>query len=183
MQDKDLVRACQRNDRKAQKELYNRYKSPLMGLCLRYAASREEAEDMYQESFIKIFKNIDSLQKAESLNSWLRQTVVRTAINYYHRNKKYNWQEDTADLEIGNEDYNILLESIDNDMLLSMINQLPDGYRTVFNLHVVDGYTHPEIAKLLGVNESTSRTQLHKAKARLKEQLAVLGIKKFEKYG
>lgn len=183
MQDKDLVRACQKNDRKAQKELYNRYKAPLMGLCLRYAASREEAEDVYQEAFIKIFNSIRSLQKAESLNSWLRQTVVRTAINYYHRNKKYNWQEDTAGLEIGNEDYSTLLSGIDNKMLLSMINQLPDGYRTVFNLYIVDGYTHPEIAELLGINESTSRTQLHKAKAQLKKQLAVLGIKKFEKYG
>lgn len=179
--EQDLVRACQRNDRKAQTAFYNMYKGKLMGVCRRYARSKEEAEDIYQEAFVKIFNNIKSLEKPEAVGAWVRKTVIHTAINYYHANLKFQQNTDYETVVLSNDDYPNILATLSSEDLLALIHQLPDGYRMVFNLYVVDGYNHNEIGQMLGISENTSKSQLSRAKELLRKQLKKLGIVSYER--
>jgi RNA polymerase sigma factor (sigma-70 family) len=179
--EQELVRACQNNDRKAQTTFYNLYKGKLMGVCRRYTRTPDEAEDVYQEAFVKIFNNIKTLEKAGAVGAWVRKTVVNTAINYYHANLKFQQNTDYEDIIHSNDDYPNMLASLSNEELLKLINQLPDGYRMVFNLYVIDGYSHVEIGEMLGVSENTSKSQLSRAKEQLRKQLKPLGIISYER--
>lgn len=179
--EQELVKACQNNDRKAQTAFYNLYKGKLMGVCRRYTRTPDEAEDIYQEAFIKIFNNIHALEKAGAVGAWVRKTVIHTAINYYHANLKFQNNTDYDNILLSNNDYPNVLAGLSNEELLTLINQLPDGYRMVFNLYVIDGYSHAEIAELLGVSESTSKSQLSRAKELLRKQLKPMGIISYER--
>ncbi|WP_044171809.1 RNA polymerase sigma factor [Flectobacillus major] len=179
--EQELVRACQRNDRKAQTAFYNMYKGKLMGVCRRYARSKEEAEDIYQEAFVKIFNNIKSLEKPEAVGAWVRKTVIHTAINFYHSNLKFQQNTDYEAVVLSNDDYPNILAALSNEDLLALIHQLPDGYRMVFNLYVIDGYNHVEIGNMLGISENTSKSQLSRAKELLRKQLKKLGIVSYER--
>ena len=179
--EQELVKACQNNDRKAQTAFYNLYKGKLMGVCRRYTRTPDEAEDIYQEAFIKIFNNIQALEKAGAVGAWVRKTVIHTAINYYHANLKFQNNTDYDNILLSNNDYPNVLVGLSNEELLTLINQLPDGYRMVFNLYVIDGYSHAEIAELLGVSENTSKSQLSRAKELLRKQLKPMGIISYER--
>ena len=179
--EQELVKACQNNDRKAQTAFYNLYKGKLMGICRRYTRTPDEAEDIYQEAFVKIFKNIHSLEKAGAVGAWVRKTVIHTAINYYHANLKFQNNTDYDNILLSNDDYPNVLAGLSNEELLALINQLPDGYRMVFNLYVIDGYSHAEIGELLGVSENTSKSQLSRAKEMLRKQLKPMGIISYER--
>ncbi len=179
--EQELVKACQNNDRKAQTAFYNLYKGKLMGVCRRYTRTPDEAEDIYQEAFVKIFNNIQSLEKVGAVGAWVRKTVIHTAINYYHANLKFQNNTDYDNILLSNDDYPNVLAGLSNEELLTLINQLPDGYRMVFNLYVIDGYSHAEIAELLGVSENTSKSQLSRAKELLRKQLKPMGIISYER--
>lgn len=179
--EQELVKACQNNDRKAQTAFYNLYKGKLMGVCRRYTRTPNEAEDIYQEAFVKIFNNINSLEKASAVGAWVRKTVIHTAINYYHANLKFQNNTDYDNILLSNDDYPNVLAGLSNEELLILINQLPDGYRMVFNLYVIDGYSHTEIGELLGVSENTSKSQLSRAKELLRKQLKPMGIISYER--
>ncbi|MDZ7898750.1 MAG: RNA polymerase sigma factor [Arcicella sp.] len=179
--EQELVRACQNNDRKAQTAFYNLYKGKLMGVCRRYTRTPDEAEDIYQEAFVKIFNNIHTLEKTGAVGAWVRKAVIHTAINYYHANLKFQNNTDYDNILLSNDDYPNVLAGLSNKELLILINQLPDGYRMVFNLYVIDGYSHAEIAELLGVSENTSKSQLSRAKELLRKQLKPLGIISYER--
>ena len=179
--EQELVKACQNNDRKAQTAFYNLYKGKLMGVCRRYTRTPDEAEDIYQEAFVKIFNNIHSLEKVGSVGAWVRKTVIHTAINYYHANLKFQNNTDYDNILLSNDDYPNVLAGLSNEELLTLINQLPDGYRMVFNLYVIDGYSHAEIGELLRVSESTSKSQLSRAKELLRKQLKPMGIISYER--
>ncbi|MGK7394214.1 MAG: RNA polymerase sigma factor [Candidatus Cyclobacteriaceae bacterium M3_2C_046] len=169
-----------KKDRKAQRVLYDHFKFSLRGVCLRYAGNEAEADDIFQEAFIKVFQNLKKLKDPQALPGWVRQTVIRTAINYYHQQQRNNMKE----LDTTNEyysDFSMVLDDLSNQQLLELIKSLPDGYRVVFNLYVIDGYTHREISEMLKISENTSKTQLFKAKSILKRALTRLGIKKYEK--
>lgn len=143
----------------------------LMGVCLRYASNKEEAEDFLQEGFIKIYANLYQYQPIGSFSSWLRKVVVNVALQKLRRKKT-----PFADIEIdrladaveSNED---IFSQFGAKMLIRLIQQLPDGYRTVFNMYVIEGYSHKEIATQLGINEATSKSQLSRAKAALRKML------------
>ena len=169
--EQDLVRACQRNDRKAQTAFYNMYKGKLMGVCRRYARSKEEAEDIYQEAFVKIFNNIKSLEKPEAVGAWVRKTVIHTAINYYHANLKFQQNTDYETVVLSNDDYPNILATLSSEDLLALIHQLPDGYRMVFNMYIIEGYSHKEIAETLGISEGASKSQLSRARAILQQEI------------
>jgi RNA polymerase sigma factor (sigma-70 family) len=173
--EKDLVIACQRNDPKAQTAFYNLYKGRLLGVCRRYARTVAEAEDIFQEAFIKIFKNIHSLEKIESVNYWVKSLVVRTAIDHY-RHTSHEREQVGYDsvIEHPEEDFNIF-SSMDREQILGVINSLPDGYRVVINLYLIDGFTHAEIADLLNISEGTSKSQLSRGKELLKKELMKVG--------
>lgn len=177
----ELVEACRQRDARAQRELYDLFKGKLMGICRRYARSREEAQDILQEVFIKIFTKITQIDSAERLENWMARIAVNTSINYYHQAKK-NLYADIEHSDPDSGDYELLLSKLSDSFVVSLINQLPDGCRIVFNLFVVEGYNHAEIGKMLAIGESTSRSQLAYAKKLLKDKLNAVGILKYERF-
>jgi RNA polymerase sigma factor (sigma-70 family) len=175
-----LVVQCKKHDSRAQRDLYDRYKARLMGVCRRYASSREEAQDILQEVFIKVFTKIDQLDSSERLEGWMLRIAVNTSVNFYRSNKRIF--EDINDVQADNGDHEIILSKVSDEYVVKMINDLPDGCRIVFNLFVVEGYNHAEIAKILNVTDSTSRSQLVYAKKLLKEKLNSVGVMYYERY-
>ena len=173
--EKELVLACKRNDPKAQTAFYNLYKGRLLGVCRRYARTVAEAEDIFQEAFIKIFKNIHNLEKIESVNYWVKSCVVRTAIDHYrhtiHEREQVGYESIVEQTEM---DANIF-SNLSRDHLLEIINTLPNGYRMVINLYLIDGYTHAEIAEMLNITEGTSKSQLSRGRDLLKKALVKIG--------
>ena len=176
-----LVKRCQQRDRKAQRQLYDLFKQQLMGVCMRYARESAEAEDIFHESLVKVFDKIGSLKDPQALPGWVRQVVINTAVNQYRANTKFLHHDDCTLLEESSEEYVAVLDKLSNDELLAQINALPEGYRIVFNLYVIDGYTHPQIADLLNISVGTSKSQLHAAKKILRTHLKTLGIICYEK--
>lgn len=141
-----------------------------MGLCRRYTRNREEAEDVLQESFIKIFSKIHQVTSADKVESWMKSVAVRTAIDHYYKNKKDNELYEPNDAAMLKVEVNSI-ETVSDEYLVTLINHLPDKCRVVFNLFEIEGYSHTEIAAMMDITESTSRSQLHYAKSLLKEKL------------
>jgi RNA polymerase sigma factor (sigma-70 family) len=170
--DLKLLKDCQKGKPKAQRMLYEKYKQEMINLCMRYADSRASAEDIFQDSFVKVFKNIQNVMEPGSLYFWIRKVVIHTAINHYHKEKNRLFHEDINELheQLKEEDQDIISQ-LNAEEVLRMVNELPDGYRIVFNLYVVDGFKHHEIADMLGVTESTSKTQLRKARLLLQKKI------------
>ena len=179
----NLLARCLSKDAKSQKELYDLYKGRIMGLCRRYTKNREEAEDVYQEIFVRVFQNISQLKDHDHLEQWIKKISINTAVNYYHKHKRHNHVDERQGFCHENEDYTLILSQFSDGMLIKMINELPDGYRMVFNLHEVEGYSHAEIGELLNISEVTSRSQLNRAKQTLKGKLKEFGVVKYESYG
>lgn len=173
----------QQGDPKAQRDLYDLYKGKVMGICTRYTKDIKEAEDVFQESFIKIFNHINELRDDSNLESWMRKITVNTAVSYYHKHKKHVHVSEKNGFHYQNDDYQLILANFSIEAIVDIINHLPEGYRLVFNLSVVEGFSHAEIAKVLDITEATSRSQLTKAKQTLRNKLRARGIIKFEKYG
>ncbi len=169
----DLVKGCLRENQQCQAEVFRRYAGKMLTVCLRYARHRMEAEDMLQDAFIRVFDNIGQFELKGSLEGWIRRIVVNTAL------KKYQ-QKSFRDEAIGiAEGYDMSLEptiyaDLHEEELLNVIAQLPDGYRLVFNLYAIEGYSHHEIADLLEIEESTSRSQLLKARRLLQQRIVDL---------
>lgn len=166
----DLFVRCKRGDANAQRILYDLFKSKLMGLCRRYTKNREEAQDVLQESFIRIFSRITQVEAPDKLESWMKAIAVRTAITHYHRGKARALVF-PENAHANAETPQPVIDNLTDEYLISLVNELPDGCRMVFNLFAVEGYSHKEIAELLHVTEGTSRSQLYHAKLLLKEKL------------
>lgn len=169
--DKELIERCLAKDPKAQEYLYKRYCRCMYGVCLRFARNTLEADDILQEGFIKVFTFLKDFRHQGSLEGWIRRTIVNTAINYY--NSKHNeWSETNIEkaesYQAVTED---ILSQISTNDLLKIIHELPEGYRLVFNLHVIEGYTHQEISEMLNISENTSKSQLSRARMALQQRL------------
>lgn len=178
----DLKR-CQKRDKKAQRLLYSSFERRIMGVCRRYASNVDEAKDIFQESFIKIFGNIDKLKEYRYLDRWMIKTAINTAINYYHSQRRHNDNLSYAiDDQFDDSDEDVISQ-LSNEQLVGIINELPAGFRMVFNLYVIEGFKHREIAEMLSISENTSKSQLNRAKQALKEKLKFMGIDCYEKYG
>jgi RNA polymerase sigma factor (sigma-70 family) len=168
-----LIERCLKGERRAQRELFDRFAGKLLYLCRRYAADDAEAEDMMQEGFIRVFKNLHKYKGEGSFEGWVRRVFVNTAIKYYHRMQKHSGhvQIETAinaQLAPG------ALAQLSEQELLKLIQALPEGYRVVFNMYAIEGYSHKEISEVLGIGESTSRSQLVKARKLLQTQVSDL---------
>lgn len=179
----ELVTACKRQDLLAQRTLYNLYKSTLLGICYRYAKTSSEAEDIFQEAMIKVFTSLETLKDPESVDSWAKAIMIRTAINYYNRTTK----QEELKIEINDQaetvpsyDLDAIIGQMDIEILLKVISGLPDGYRVVINMYLIDGYNHAEIAQILSISESTSRSQFSKGKSMLIKKLKQFGITQYE---
>jgi RNA polymerase sigma-70 factor (ECF subfamily) len=176
MGDQQLIKLCAKHDRKAQQELYDKYSGLLLGVCLRYAADRAEAEDILQDSFLKIFFNIKDYTGAGSFTGWLRKVTVNTAITNYHKNLKYRYHvdiEEFVSMETGTTSFEE--DFFNSEELIRVLNELPTGFRMVFNLYAVEGYKHKEIGEMLGIDINTSKSQYSRAKAALRSKLETLG--------
>nr|WP_262921685.1 sigma-70 family RNA polymerase sigma factor [Pontibacter ruber] len=158
-----------------QEKLYQLYSRRMMAVCVRYTRSRFEAEDIFHEAFVKVFRNI-SAYNGGSFEGWVRRIFVNTAINHYHKNRKYQDQLDYSSVEESVPADDDIISTISGQELLALINQLPEGYRLIFNLYVVEGFNHREIAEMLNIAEGTSKSQLAKAKSHLKKMLQKLSI-------
>jgi RNA polymerase sigma-70 factor (ECF subfamily) len=176
MSDQQIIEGCARHNRKAQQLLYNQYSRLLLGICLRYSADKAEAEDILQESFLKIFFNIKDFSGTGSFTGWLRKVTVNTAITHYHKNLKYRYHveiEEYVSVETGvasfEEDF------FTSEELYKVLNSLPTGYRMVFNLYAIEGYKHKEIAEIMGIDTNTSKSQYSRAKAVIRDKLEKLG--------
>ena len=170
IQDLELIQECVRGKLKAQRELYNRYASKLMPIALRYAKSQEDAEDILQDAFIKIFKSLGSFRQESQFLTWLRRIVVNTAINH---NRKKLYQQPMLDIEktVLQVEKELVISHLNPMELLAMMQKLPTGSRTVFNLFGIEGYGHKEIAEMLDISEGTSKSQYARAKALLKSMI------------
>ncbi|WP_338768426.1 sigma-70 family RNA polymerase sigma factor [Bernardetia sp. ABR2-2B] len=172
MSEKEIFSGCLKGSRPAQEALYRLYAGKVMTTCIRYAKSREEAEDMLQEVFLIIFKKINQVKKFEALGGWIRQVAVHKAIDIYHKQKKHFGHLSDEALMYESDTKDTALDMLSAEELIKLIRELPQGYRVVFNLYIIEGYKHEDIGKLLGISESTSRSQLTKAKQALRKILA-----------
>ncbi|MBR3980497.1 MAG: RNA polymerase sigma factor [Bacteroidales bacterium] len=174
--DEEIIDGCLRNDRKMQKALYDKYASKMFAVCLRYSRSRDEASDVLQEGFMKVFTKIEQFSREHSFEGWIRRVMTNTAITYYYKNKQINEQKDineVNELEIENVDFRE--SEFSNEELMGVIQELPDAYRIVFNMFAIEGYKHKEIAELLQIEVSTVKTQYHRARHMIQEKLQKLG--------
>ena len=167
------MRACLANDRRAQRLLYERFRVPLYRLCLRYARDRQEADDFLQEGFIRIFTDLSQYRGQGALGGWLRRVVLNICLQHL-RKKKWEVGLDEAP-ELYEEAEDLFAEAPpDPRLIIQYLQQLPSGYRTVFNLYVIEGYTHQQIAQKLQISVGASKSQLSKAKAQLRRLAAPL---------
>ncbi len=175
MSDSQIIDGCIRHDRRCQQVLYDKYSRFLLGVCLRYSSDKAEAEDILQESFLKIFFNISDYSGTGSFTGWLRKVAVNTAITHYHKNLKHRYHvdiEEYVSVETGISSFEE--DFFTSDELFRVLNELPAGYRMVFNLYAVEGYKHKEIAEMLGVDTNTSKSQYSRAKAVIRDKLEIL---------
>ncbi len=175
--DRELLDGCLRRDSKAQAALYAQYKGRFFGICRRFTQSREDAEDLLQDAFVKVFLNISELRNAEQLGAWIRRVVVNICIDYYRKKVNFTTIEEEIELPAQDWENDNVISQMSNQELLSAVNELPDSARMVFNLFVIDGYTHVEIAKMLNFTEGNSKSQLFFAKKLLRKKIELLGIK------
>ncbi len=167
----ELINGCLRRDHTAQKLLYDTYSSKMYGLCFRYVRNSMEAEDILITSFTKIFDKIHQFKCEGSFEGWIRRIVVNEALTYLRRNRSMYLETELAQAD-REPDYSTLSDHLEAEDLIKMIQELPTGYRIVFNLYAIDGYSHKEIAEQLGINENTSKSQLSRARVYLQKLLA-----------
>lgn len=174
-----IIRQCLKNNPKAQKLLYEKYASILLGICMRYAKDRSEAEDILQEGFLKIFLHINQFSGTASFEGWMKRIIVNTAITYYHKNIKHRYHDDIDEINDSKVASTGAYDSeFTRDELLHVIRKLPDGYRVVFNLYAIEGYKHKEIAEILNIDMNTSKSQYSRAKRIIQHKLNELSKEK-----
>ncbi|MBK9213807.1 MAG: sigma-70 family RNA polymerase sigma factor [Saprospiraceae bacterium] len=166
----ELILGCKNRDEKAYLVLYNRYSRTMMGICRRYMKVDMIAEEVLSNGFIKIFKNIDKYEAIGSFEGWMKKIMVRESLSYLRSKNNLQFATDDS-IPLENQVFVHIQSDVDCEYLLKLIDDLPEGYKTVFNLYAIDGYTHQEIAAMLGIQETTSKTQLHRARIWLKKKL------------
>jgi RNA polymerase sigma-70 factor (ECF subfamily) len=169
----ELIVGCKRKDPVAQKQLYSVYSGRMFGVCLRYAKNQADAEDIIQDSFIKIFEKIYQIKNEGSFEGWMKRIVVNTALKKYTL-LRYDKERSHPDLNLLEQNHSCepsAYSGLTEKDLMKLIRELPDGYRMIFNLNVIEGYRHEEIADMLGIQPVTSRTQLAKARNMLQKKI------------
>lgn len=166
---------CIKGRPSAQRKLYDKYSRLLLGVCNRYTRDIEEAEDVLQEGFVKIFLNMKEFKGEGSLLAWMRKIMINTAITHYHRNRKHWYHDDLEEISQSRlEEHSWEESAFSKEELYLVIQQMPDGYRMVFNLYAVEGYKHREISEILKIDENTSKSQYSRARRWLQEHLMKL---------
>ncbi len=169
--EKKLIEACISNKREAQRQLYDRYAPLMMAVAQRYVGDHDVAQDVLQEAFIKVFTSLHTFSGVGSLEGWIRRIVINSALEYLRSNDILHESVELEEVASTATTTGTIVDDISADELLAMIATLPSGFRTVFNMFAIEGYSHKEIAQQLGITESTSRSQFNRAKALLKRKL------------
>jgi len=171
MTEEAILQGCLKNVATAQRELYNRYSPKMLAVCYRFAHNREDAEDMLQEGFIKVFSQMHTFQNKGAFEGWIRRIIVHTCINNLKKNKRFNESVDilyASSVQVREESVPSIVQA---KQIVDCIRILPIGYRTVLNLYAIEGYSHKEISEILDIEESTSRSQYTRAKQMLEDIL------------
>lgn len=166
----EILEGCIRGERIYQKRLYELYYGKMMSVCLRYAGNRDQAQDLLNEGFMKVFTNIHKYKPKHSLESWIRRIMINNAIDNYRKNKKHRNQQDIDHVYDYSENETVTSQ-LSAEEILKLVQKLPPAYRTAFNLYAIEGFTHREISEKLGISEGTSKSNLSKARGKLKQMI------------
>jgi RNA polymerase sigma factor (sigma-70 family) len=167
--DDDLIRGCRENNRRSQEMLYRRYARAMYNLCIVYENDRDNAKDILQEAFIKIFRNMDSFDRQGSLTGWMKKIVTNTAIDHYRKNSNKAQFIPIENIVQPCSNEESVASILNTQDIISQVNRLPNGARMIFQLHAIEGYSHKEIANLLHISEGTSKSQINRAKQLIKQ--------------
>ncbi|MDB5141310.1 MAG: sigma-70 family polymerase sigma factor [Mucilaginibacter sp.] len=179
----DLIEKCKAGERKAQESLYKQLASKMLGVCMRYATDRMEAEDMLQNGFIRVFQKLADFRGDGSFEGWVRRIMVHGSIEYYRKHHKMLQVVDVESEGIEQSVNPVAVANLDAKDLMILIQRLSPGYRMVFNLYAIEGYSHREIGDIMGISEGASKSQLSRARTILKEQIAQSNGKRYEHAG
>lgn len=168
----ELIQKCKQQDVKAQGALYTQYSGVLFSICLRYSPNHTEAEDNLQDAFITIFDKVGQFKGKGSFEGWMKRITVNTVLQKYRKQKVFNIKEE-ANIEQPDDDDVVIESEVPLKYLLQIIQELPDRYRLVFSMYVLDGYAHKEIAEMLGISDGTSKSNLARARGILKKKVEV----------
>lgn len=174
MDEKQLIKHCIKGDSKSQRSLFEHYAPIMMAICLRYCKNRQMAEDVLQEGFIKIFFKLKDYSGAGSFEGWMKRIMVNSALDELRKDKKHSTNQDIEEQGFYLEDESFIIEEIAAADLLELVRNMPEGYRVVFNMFAVEGYSHKEIGELLEVSENTSKSQYLRARAYLRKKLEAI---------
>ena len=172
--EEELIDACRQGDRTAQKELFNLLSPRMYAVCLRYAGNSDDAKDILQDGFVTVFSRLDSYSGSGSFEGWARKIFVNTALMHLRKNDALKFSDDISEARWLSSEGTDAVGQIGYKQLLALISSLPDDARTIFNLYVVEGYSHKEISRMLGIPEATSRSKLQRARMRLQELIKKL---------
>jgi RNA polymerase sigma factor (sigma-70 family) len=179
----ELISKCKKGERKAQELLYRQFCSKMLGVCFRYATDKMEAEDMLQNGFIKVFQKIEDYRGEGSFEGWVRRIMVHSSIEYYRKHHKMMHLADIDEAENQLSVNPLATSNLAAKDLQVLIQQLSPGYRMVFNLYAIEGYSHKEIAAIVGITEGASKSQLSRARDVLKQQIVKMEGKRYENAG
>lgn len=166
----ELIKACVVGDSRAQKALYDQYSKVMFGICLRYCGSYDEAKDILQEGFIKVFTKISQFGHQGSFEGWMKRIFVNTALEYYRSQKNHMYHQD-VEIAIDIPHYDDTIGRITQKEIIEVLQSLAPGYRNVLNLYILEGYSHAEIGEMLGISEGTSKSQLSRARVILQQAI------------
>ncbi|NOQ71725.1 MAG: sigma-70 family RNA polymerase sigma factor [Crocinitomix sp.] len=164
-----LLEACLKGDQKARKKLYDLYAPQMMSVCYRYLKNDEAAKEVFQQAFFNVFKNLKQLKDPKTLSGWIKQIFVNAALTNLNSKKRLYLIGELSDANNGFENQNQAIDNLEVEVIMNMIENLPAGCRTVFNMYAIDGYSHKEIAEHLGISVGTSKSQLHDARKMLQK--------------
>lgn len=174
MDETQLIKGCRKGDRLAQKELYETYSRKMMGVCLRYVNDRETARDLLQDGFVKVFTSMESYSGAGSFEGWMRKIFVNCALEYLRKSDVLRESTDLDNTAELIQPDSSAISNMSAAELMKLVQELPTGFRTVFNLFAIEGYSHKEISEILNITESTSRSQFTRAKQMLQKRINAL---------
>ena len=171
LSEKVLIERCIKNDEQAQRLLYDKYAKKMVAVCFRYCGDYETARDLMHDAFIKLFRNIGSYTGEGAFEAWMRKIVVNTSLEFLRKNDVLKYSLDIDDAVTVSDEQASVVEQLSEQEILKLIAELPHGFRTVFNLYAIEGYSHAEIAKMLNINEASSRSQFSRARVLLQKKI------------
>lgn len=174
--EKELITKCINGNSAAQRQFYEKYSKMMFGICLRYSNTYDEAKDILQDGFVKVYTKMGQFSYQGSFEGWMKRIFVNTALEYYRVNKNHMYHADT-DEAINTPYHDFVVERISRNEIMEVINKLSPGYKMVLNLYIIEGYSHQEIAEMMGISEGTSKSQLSRARAIVQAELNKLNKK------